>query len=65
MLIAEERALVTDLLDKIIVLLVAKQEACAEGNAALAKRLQRHIDRLRAECAGIRQSAEEQTHLLG
>lgn len=65
MLIVEERALVTDLLDKIIVLLVAKQEACAEGNAALAKRLQRHIDRLKAECAEIRQAAEEPAQLPG
>jgi hypothetical protein len=59
MLIAEERALVTDLQDKIIALLVEKEEACAAGNAALAGKLQHNIDRLRAECAAIQKSAWE------
>lgn len=59
MLIAEERALVTDLQDKIIALLVEKEEACAAGNAALAKKLQRDIVRMRAECAAIQKSARE------
>ena len=57
MLIVEERALLTDLQDKIIELLVERQEACAKGNAPLARKLQRDIGRLRTECADIRQSA--------
>ena len=59
MLIAEERALVTDLQDKIIALLVEKEEVCAAGNAALANKLQHDIDGLRAECAAIQKSARE------
>lgn len=58
MLIVEERALITDLQDKIIALLVERQEASAEGDEALARKLQHDIDRLRTECADIRQSAE-------
>jgi hypothetical protein len=58
MLTVEERALVTDLQDKIIELLVLKQEAWANGDAPLAKSLQRDIDRLRTECTDIRRSAE-------
>ncbi|HEV2100810.1 MAG TPA: hypothetical protein VGR45_18030 [Stellaceae bacterium] len=59
MLLPEERALVTDLQDKIISLLVERQEAWADGNAVRVERLQRDINRLRAECAAIRQCAEE------
>jgi hypothetical protein len=59
MLLPEERALVTDLQDKIISLLVERQEAWADGNGLLAERLQRDINRLRAECEAIQQSAEE------
>lgn len=59
MLIMEERALITDLQDKIIALLVERQEASSCGNVILANRLQRDIDRLRAECTDIRQSAGE------
>jgi len=58
MLIVEERALVTDLQDKIIELLVLKQEAWAGSDAALVKKLQHDIDRLRQECADIREAAE-------
>ena len=59
MLIVEERALVTDLQDKIIKLLVQKEEAGTRGDAQSAENLQGDIDRLRAECADIRQSAGE------
>jgi cysteinyl-tRNA synthetase len=60
MLIVEERALVTDLQDKMIERLVERQEAWARGNAPLVRELTRQIDRLRSECADIRQSAAEQ-----
>jgi hypothetical protein len=60
MLIVEERALVVDLQDRIIALLVERQEAWARGNAGLAQELTRKIDRLRVECADIRKSAGEQ-----
>ena len=66
MLNHEERALVTDLQDKIIALLVEKQEARRgvsqrqarhRGDETLARELQRDIDRLSNECAEIRQAA--------
>jgi hypothetical protein len=58
MLTVEERALVTDLQDKIIELLVLKQEAWANEDTPVVKRLQRNIERLRVECTDIRRSAE-------
>jgi hypothetical protein len=61
MLTAEERALVTDLQDKTIERLVEREEAWARGNAALVQELTRQIDRLRAECTSIRQSAAEES----
>lgn len=59
MLIVEERALITDLQDKIIELLVEQQEASADGNTSLVAKLQRDVDRMRAECTDIRQHAEK------
>jgi hypothetical protein len=59
MLNHEERALVTDLQDKIIALLVEKQEARRLGDETLVRKLQRDIDRLSNECAEIRQAAEQ------
>lgn len=59
MLTVEERALITDLQDRIIALLVERQEAWAHGNATSARELTRRIDRFQAECDAIRQSAEE------
>jgi hypothetical protein len=59
MLDPEDRALVTDLQDKIIVLLVEKQEASGGGDEALARGLQRKIDRLTAECEEIRALAAD------
>jgi hypothetical protein len=54
-----ERALVTDLQDKMIVLLVEKQEASGRGDAPLARELQRKIDRLGIECRDIRRTADD------
>jgi hypothetical protein len=53
----EERALVADLQDKIIELLVGRQEAKARCDDALAEEMQVKIDRLRTECDQIRQAA--------
>jgi hypothetical protein len=58
MLDLEERALVTDLRDKIIALLVEMQEARSLGDEALARDLRRRIDRLSTECEEIRHAAE-------
>lgn len=59
MLIMEMRALITDLQDKMIALLVEKQEVLADGNTVAATGLQCRIDRLKAECADIRNGAED------
>ena len=58
MLAPEERALVTDLWDKIIDLLVQKQEAGGTGDESSVHNLQRKINRLSAECEQIRRIAE-------
>jgi hypothetical protein len=62
MLIIEERALVTDLQDKIIALLVEQQEASSRGDEILADKLQCEIERLQTECADIRRVADEHSH---
>jgi len=59
MLLLEERALITDLQDKIIDLLVRKEEARRTGDEELARRLQRTIERLKVECTEIRRAAAE------
>jgi hypothetical protein len=45
--------------DKIIALLVEKQEARADGDERRARELQHHIDRMSAECGDIRKAAAE------
>jgi len=62
MLTVEERALLTDLQDRIIALLVERQEAWARGDRYLVEQLTRRIDRLKAECTSIRQPEEAQYH---
>jgi hypothetical protein len=59
MINTEERALLVDLQDKIIALLVEKQEARADGDERRARELQRHIDRMSTECGDIRKAAAE------
>ncbi len=59
MLVPEERALITDLQDKLIALLVEEQEARRNGNDDRARELQRNIDLLSAECQDIRRAAED------
>ena len=59
MINTEERALIVDLQDKIIALLVEKQEARADGDERRARELQHHIDRMSAECGDIRKAAAE------
>ncbi|GEM_PF-1712589 len=55
----EKRALITDLQDKMLVLLVEEEEAQAAGNIVLAARLRCDVDRLKAECADIRRSPQD------
>jgi len=59
MINSEERALIVDLQDKIIALLVEKQEARAGADEPRASELQRRIDRMTTECKEIRRAAED------
>lgn len=59
MISSEERALIVDLQDKIIALLVEKQEARASNDEPRASELQRRIDRMSTECKEIRRAAED------
>lgn len=54
MLTQEERALITSLQDRMIELLVEKEEAQRRHDGSRAAKLQSEVDELKSECACIR-----------
>jgi hypothetical protein len=59
MMTPEERALVTDIADKLLNLYVKRDDAVAEGNLECVNRLQAEIQRVSAERSQILRSVEE------
>jgi hypothetical protein len=59
MMTPEERALVTDIADKLIDLYVQRDHAVAEGNLESAARLQAEIQHVSAERSQILHSVED------
>ena len=58
MLSPEERAVVIDLQDRMIELLVQKEEAERQRDRSRSHQLQTQIDRLKTECRSIREAEE-------